>query len=751
VTAQLKKAREELASLGDDAGDASLFGFSQSEKRAEFLRAKIAQLEAALKTMHQEAAVTDLQDQLEQDARAAMTLGQEVKTTTELTKEQKKALAKWAKEVKKILSESGNEAIKLGQDFAAIGDEIETGLNTNTKAIASDWAAMTDEMAYLTAALPDRVGPTWDQLKETAQDYALEMAQATGDSLAEQSILHQRFVKEWVDKGATIQQAEALWQAKQRAAARETVDIWGAATKSLTSQWTYVWSDPFSESLNSAQDLFDRFADALDQTWRRMLSAMFTELTNWVAKVAIALGKDAFAEMGFGQGGNLAALLGLGSDKSSPVGAATGALSLASGVKTVAGWLGLDSLFGGGPAILGSEAMKAAELALGSNAAIESAFFGVESASGISEAMANSASLWDFGSQAANYSGAIPGLSATMAPMALATGLGTVGSLISQYNLFGMGYSPMSPEEARERIDANLDFIDSLSKLGGALQDATPYAKDLVDEIDKIAGRAGYSTEQIDAMVASLGPAASELVETARAANQVDEAVQRATDALIASQHDGFAPGAARAQEFAESLRQVAKDADLSERALTDVEDQLFDLAGMAQRGEITIEDMARAFRDDLVEALGSTTEGAHAAADAINRVISLGRGVSQLTIPEGISGGYDPMVGRVASASLDDLGIGSFARGGWPDPGLNLLHPGERVLSRPEIANMGGPAAVDRLAAGQPAGTTINYSPTINAPGAGPGTVAEIKRLLDAERVWLKKLVTNTPAPLVT
>ena len=408
LRSQIERIKEELATLGDDSGDAGMFGFAAAAKRAEFLRAKLSELGAQLTKRDALAAykksVDDLGASLQivGDNAGKFNLGGKG-GGTDNTKADLEALAKLEKkladEVAKATLDSFQQRERAldayvaaykaaGGAISKIEGDIATLRDTNYQ--ASAMAALEAERkksealgqaALKRGQIRER---EWtaeekglDKRTKAEQEAALLMAQYTGDSLEVQRLEHEKFIDEWIAKGLERNEAEDLWLAKQSQVAQKTGSIWDSVTDSMRQQWTYTWTDPFSESLNSAGDFFDAWVDSIDQSLRRGLSSMMNAVNGWLFDLAEALGKDIWDSLFGGSGGNVSGMLGglLGGGKSgSGLLGTLGSLgSMGAGVDAAIGWLGLGSSgFSGTTGALmaaGPEITAAAEAALAAEVA----------------------------------------------------------------------------------------------------------------------------------------------------------------------------------------------------------------------------------------------------------------------------------------------------------------------------------------------------------------------------------------------
>jgi hypothetical protein len=506
-----------------------------------------------------------------------------------------------------------------------------------------------------------------------------------------------------------------------------TLDAWGdaqsvipEATKNALQGTQSAWANYLASGLKS----FESFTDAIEATWRQMLAQLIAQ---WSMSGFAGLVKDFINLLKGGSGWSntikgfgLEGLLGGEKGGGGVVGTAGSLASVYGLGKSALASLGIlgptaaDSITAGFMAA-GPATQAAAEAAL---AAQVSAALGTQTAA--EGALAAYGGTMAGGEFAGTF-GATSGLSAMAGPMALALGPGMLGMGLSQMG-FLMG-GPMTPEEAKSNWEGQAHFIEGLTsrmqELGqtlGQLEGSgfEPFgqaAKEAAGDLERLKTVAGYSQDQVDALVGAMNPLAQQFIKSGQAANSLDAKIAQLTTDLQASQHDGFTPGADRARELAAGLDEIAMSANLGHDKLVQVHESLVALTGQAQRGEISIEQMARRFREDLVTALGETKNSAESAADAMGRVLSLGGGISQMSLADSI-GGKDPLAGRIGdvagkvydpmtgpSPALGNAELGYYHGGGvverlmrrlprFHDGGdvLSWLQPGEFVTRRRSV-----------------------------------------------------------------
>ncbi|MCB2228075.1 MAG: hypothetical protein KQH53_15450 [Desulfarculaceae bacterium] len=339
--------------------------------------------------------------------------------------------------------------------------------------------------------------------------------------------------------------------------------------------------------------------------------------------------------------------------------------------KAIASWFG-----GSEPAVAETVSEALANSASLFDFGSQASLYGTEV---VSESMANSAALFDFGSQPSLGSGLGAGLATPLGAFGLALAPGMVGMLFHDEisGLLGMDTDPMTPEEAISNWQGQENFLAGLSgNIAGAGQEwaelaGTQFglfgqaAQEAAEDLERLRTVAGYTQEQLDGVVASLDPLSQELVTSGQAANTLEDEVRQLAVEIHAAANSMALTDQATIQ-FNGRIDDLAGRLGLSGDAAQEFKSALYGLAdGFSAGGEEAagFEAALDAFTQGT---LASLTSGAEGSREAIQGLISSMKGVS------GASG-----------ISVEDMGDGTtrftamdYASGGTVD-NLGLYHAG--------------------------------------------------------------------------
>lgn len=433
-------------------------------------------------------------------------------------------------------------------------------------------------------------------------------------------------------------------------------EIWGRAWDSMVGKVENLWDGLLNNILDRAMNGLGNMFDEL--VWKPA-SDWLTDLipTDWLN------------------------LFGKGSS-----GSAGGGLvgTLQSGAASVASYLGMDSLAAWlGPTIAESADLAALGVGLSEGMA--------PVAAGLTDTVANSAALWDFGSQASSFSGAVPGLAATLTPMGIALGLGTVGSMLSSMGFLMDG--PMTPEEAEANWAGTMGYTEAMTgqmrSLGLDFDEVrqgvgeSPFglfgqsAREAADALEHLRTVAGYSQEQIDALVASLDPLTQEFVASGQAANSLESQVGGLVQEMNAAMNSYTMTGDA-VNLYNGRIDALAQSLGLTGESARAFRDEIWDLAQGFSAGGEGAEYFDKALSDLIGNTLGELTQGAEDGALAINGLID--------------------SMGQAQGMGEGLVGLGSTGRGGSPgssspagasspreDVSLGVMHGGGYVMGWPK------------------------------------------------------------------
>lgn len=338
----------------------------------------------------------------------------------------------------------------------------------------------------------------------------------------------------------------------------------------------------------------------------------------------------------------------------------------------------------------------------GGTAALTSAFTGGGVPAAIAEGWGITAGVTDMGVAAgtgASQSTATGALAAGLAgpgmAMAMALGPGLVGMMFNDQinSLLGFG-DPMTPKEAEGNWEGTLGYMEQMTAqmeaLGvsfGQVQQGVgestfglfgQSAQDAALALEHLRTVAGYSQEQIDALVASLDPLTQEFLASGQAAidmeGQVGGLVQEMNAAINSYTMTGDAVNLYNGR-----IDALAQRLGLSGEAARSFREEIWDLAEGFSSGGEEAEQFDRALSDFIGNTLGVLTEGAEDGTEAINNLIDsmgqaqgLGEGLTGLgTTGGGGSKGGSTGSGGGEDSSDESVNIGVMHGGGyvmgWP------------------------------------------------------------------------------------
>uniref|UniRef100_A0A6H1ZVM3 Putative tail protein n=1 Tax=viral metagenome TaxID=1070528 RepID=A0A6H1ZVM3_9ZZZZ len=546
--------------------------------------------------------------------------------------------------------------------------------------------------------------------KDAELDYALAMAKATGDSLTQQTIEHERFVNEWVAKGRSIQEADRLWAAEHDKTItnmlRKTLDSWtdtsklieNATTESLKKlydSWSVFWTDVFS--FESFEDTIGSFFQAILDAWKQLLVQMMAQ---WSMAGIAGLFKDLLA--GLTGGGWSLTNAGKGFGLGNLLGAASAAKSGASllggvgGISGLAGYLGLGaSGFTGTTGALmatGPAATAAAEAALA--AEVAAAY----------EAMGMGATMTATGTAGtgAGANMATAGLAAGLAgpgiAMLAALGPGMVGMLFNDQisSLLGMGGN-MTPEKAKANWAGQTNFMDIATKQMAAGNGMTSLggndfgyfsksAEEAYKAFEKLATVAGYTKEQMDAVYRSLPPMSQKFLDSGKAAVNAEGSIRAMAEAIAVARDNGKLTDETMAA-FQNKIDSLASSFGLSGDAARKFGNDIWDASRDVYTGTGSIIQYNDAISDlahDVVNQAGQIANGV----DGINAISNaygnladtMGSVASQADRAGNALGGIK---GGSSISGGGGSGLGGYHTGGETGfGGIPKMHSGGEFLS---------------------------------------------------------------------
>lgn len=466
-------------------------------------------------------------------------------------------------------------------------------------------------------------------------------------------------------------------------------DIWGKAWDGMAAKVEGLWDKlpdmAINRAMSGAENMFKDLVFKPVSDW--FTSLLPTELLNF-----------------FGKG---------------TTGAAGGGLvgTLKSAAAGFAGYLGWDSL----ATMLGGNSMK------GLTAGIEHAFYGVnaasEAATTTAAASSQTGSLASLGAMFASPGGA----------MAMAALPGMVGMMLSQMGFLMDG--PMTPEEAQANWEGNLGYMEKMTEqmraLGldfdelqqgideGSFALFGQSAQEAADALEHLHTVAGYSQEQIDALVASLDPLTQEFLASGQAANDLEGQVGGLVQEMNAS-INSYAMTSDAVNLYNGRIDALAQRLGLSGEAARAFREEVWNLAEGFSNGGEEAEQFDRALNDFIGNTLGGLTEGAQDGAAAINGLIdSMGQAQG---LGEGLVG-----IGSLGGGGSSGGSGGSSGSGASGDVTLGVMHGGGYVMGWPK-AHAG--ALISSLASDEVPLIARRGEYVVRAEAVTPATLPALKAL---------------------
>lgn len=210
-----------------------------------------------------------------------------------------------------------------------------------------------------------------------------------------------------------------------------------------------------------------------------------------------------------------------------------------------------------------------------------------------------------------------------------------VGALFhSQINdLLGIE-NTMSPETAKANWQTNANFMkNSVAELRGAgvdeLSAGTGYnftlfsesAKQAAEALEHLKNVAGYSQEQVDALVASLDPLSQEFVASGQAANSLENEVTGLVESMNLS-INSFAMSDTAARNYDKRIDELAQRLGLTGEEARAFREEIWGLAESFQSGGQEAAQFDQALDSFVSKTLGGLTKGAQDGTQAIKGLI---------------------------------------------------------------------------------------------------------------------------------
>lgn len=583
--------------------------------------------------------------------------------------------------------------------YGRIEDLISAGVYTEEKA---DQLKAQLGQSYLTAVEKaqaehdkgllrsmETYGKTGRELKRTQLDQELEDLRAAGHG----AILIEQY------KAQRLEEINKGWLENTLDYYIETENLKADGVKNAMQGTQSAWADYIASGLTD----FESFCDAIEQTWIQMLAQLVAQWTmsGFAGLLKDLLGLFTGSEFSLSntlKGLGLEGLFGSSTDGSVTGSIVSGVASSAawSGVKSgaaaVAGALGLDSL---ATWITGAATQAATEAAVVTSSQVAlTGVLGPEAAALLGPTAAT---------EVASSAGAATGAAAsgfswgTAAGVAAPFALWEVGSLLSggaipslvdmpgiiYDGIFGDG-NPMSPAEAIANWAGNANFLEgmaeNLDRVGTAVQGVdedfgmfSKNAEQIWGAFERLGTVAGYTETQLAAVKAQLSPTAQAYLEGGQAATTMKNSVSSLIQGMN-TDLNSFAMGSSAVRGYNNEIKNLASRLGLTEDAAISFKDRIWELANSFTSGGEEADLFNSKLATFISRTLGSVSDQAGSATNAVQGLISTMNGVSTMSISS---------LGNAASNRSGYLGL--MHDGGMVDQFLSRLpkyHDGGDVLS---------------------------------------------------------------------
>ena len=524
------------------------------------------------------------------------------------------------------------------------------------------------ERAKIVATYQEKQRQEEAKTSKVQSEYAMAMAEATGDSLALQELQHQRFVENWVARGVSLSQAEELWQAQHventKSMLEKTLDAWTDTDKLIeqgTKQSVEAVYNSWEGFLNDiTENGFDDLGDsaleafhAIGDAWGQMAVQMFAQ---WTMSGMAGLLKDVLGFLGggsldfsnlfgnlFGKSGSTGG--GIASTIATSVAGSAAWAGLKTGAASLAGALGLDSL---ATWITGAATQAATEAAIATSAQVSlTGVLGAEAASVLGPTVATEIATSAVSAQtaltgvlgqeaasvlgttstgvnAASGAGSLAGLSATFTPMGIALSVGSLGQLLSSMGFLMDG--PMTPEEAVGNWEGNSNFLESIAEdiegLGASFGPFSESTEDAWQAFEKLREVAGFTEEQLEAVKASLSPMARHLLDTGEATDTLKDSLGGLVQEMNAATNS-YAMTSEATRGYQDRIDALAAKLGLTGMAAHDFSDEIWNLADSFSQGGEEASQFDRKLSDFVGTTLRELTGKADAGTDSVRNLIN--------------------------------------------------------------------------------------------------------------------------------
>jgi hypothetical protein len=455
-----------------------------------------------------------------------------------------------------------------------------------------------------------------------------------------------------------------------------------------------VTADAFNSMRSMLSNDLTRFFkgefDSIGDLWRSLMDNMLNMFAQLVSQILVIWGTSNVARLFTGDpylplfGG----VLDIGGKGGGPVQTAGTAASIYSAGKSILAGLGLI-----GPTTAAADSITAGLMAAGpaTQAAAEAALAAQVSAALGTQTAAEGALATYGGTMAggefAGTFGATSGLSAMAGPMLAAIGPGMAGMMLSQMGFLMDG--PMSPEEAVSNWEGQAKFIESmaanLERMGLALDavDDKQFrlfgqaAKDAAGDLERLKTVAGYTDEQIEALVGSLHPMAQEFIASGQAANSLEAEVGALVRQINAAENS-MALTSVETKEFDRRIGELAGRMGITGDEAQAFKDQIYRLSHEFTLGGEEAGAFGQALEQFVATTLQGVTERAGAGAEAVRGLVEAMNGAKSAA---GSFTSALPRGGTVNEVGLWTGGGGGNAELGYYHQGGLVRHQGGGIV----------------------------------------------------------------------
>ncbi|MFH2124948.1 MAG: tape measure protein [Pseudomonadota bacterium] len=685
-----KQQNQDLRALEADAMDTML-----ADQNKAFLQAGIQSMKNSKK--QQAAAKKAAKERAKIEEQVADAI---IKATMDEFEQREAKLDEWVEDYRKAGGDVAAIEDKLGVlRLANYAESVEAALETERKKSEALGKGALERGKIDEQELKDSTERA-KKRAEAVEEYALAMAEYTGDSLTAQSIRHEQFVREWTERLGDRDKAEKLWSAKLvkdnesifTTLGRQWTDVNLIAVETTKSALQTIQQNLANTIYNFLIGDINSLGDAWEATWKSMAQIAANVLSQ-LATGAIASGIGGIFDGLFGKSGSSA-----GGTASGIMGSLGGS-ALWAGVK--AGW---SSLFGGSTAALTEMATNAAiNYGVTSEAATMAAINAeIGGSSGVITGSTGGTGALNTGSLAAM-------LASPAGAMALGIAPGMIGMLFGDQinSLFGWE-GKLTPEKAISNWGGQAGFLEAtanqLTNFGTVMTGVnesfgyfSQSAEDAWIAFERLGTVAGYTQAELDAVYNSLSPTAQKLLDSGKAAVEAEEGIRSLATAIAETRDAGEMTEEAMAA-FQDRIDALAASFGLSGEAADRFSHDIWDASRDVYTGTGAIIQM-----DDAISDLADSV------VDSMAALANTENGITSIT--NSVSGLADAMTGLATSASSAanatgsikggskgsvTVGIGgSFDTGGVVpgpigQPMLAVVHGGEEVLTPAQRSRRG-------------------------------------------------------------